>query len=190
MRAHFLKSSRRHYGVVVERDRGPAVMVEPAPGYDDFLPHDLLHFVAEVEWGLDDGIFGQLAAGRDPGLFLPVDGELVGKWVRNRKLRKTRPTECARSEALAAVLDAASRARSGRAALPRDWHLQLAAAGVEPERLERVHESLDGVARRWHRLQVGGSLALEWPRPERRSHRRTRTSPRLRARRLGPRRLR
>ena len=33
----------------LERESGPNVMADPAPGYDDFLPHDLLHFVAEAE---------------------------------------------------------------------------------------------------------------------------------------------
>lgn len=107
MLVHFRKSGARHYGVPVERENGPAVMVEPAPGYDDFLPHDLLNFVAEAEWGLDGGVFGQLGSGDDPELFLPVDEELVGKWVRRRKLRRKEHPRGRRSEALAAVLDSA-----------------------------------------------------------------------------------
>ncbi len=83
------------------------MILEPAPGYDDFLPHDLVHFVAEAEWGLDGAIFGQLAAGGDPGLFLPVEEELRDKWLRSRKLRRKEHSRGRRSEALAAVLDAA-----------------------------------------------------------------------------------
>jgi hypothetical protein len=170
MLVHFLKSGRRHYGVLVERTSGPAVIVEPAPGYDDFLPHDLLHFVAEAEWGLDGAVFGQLAAGGDPGLFVPVDEELLAKWLRSRKLRRKSRTGGRRSEAISAVLDAAWRARTGRASLTEDWDVRLAAARVEPKRLEAVLATLDDLARRWHRLQIGGSLTLEWPRPEGRRH--------------------
>jgi hypothetical protein len=34
-----------------------------------------------------------------------------------------------------------------------------------------LQQKLDDLAERWHALQVGGSLTLEWPRPEgRRRH--------------------
>jgi hypothetical protein len=179
MRVRFVKSSQRHYGVVVERTCAPTVIAEPAPGYDDFLPHDLLHFVAEAEWRLDGAVFGQLAAGGDPGLFLPVDDELLGRCVRQRKLRKTKQhrgrsegprSDAARSEALAAVLDAAWRAHTSRAPLPEYWDVVLAQARAEPQQLERVLGSVGDLASRWHRLQIGRSLTLEWPRPERRRH--------------------
>ena len=171
MLVRFLKLGPRHYGVLVERKSGPWVILEPAPGYDDFLPHDLLHFVAEAEFGLDGAIFGQLAAGGDPGLFVPVDGRLRGKWLRSRKLRKKERPRGRRSEALAATLDAAWRARTGRAPLPEYWDVVLAEARVEPDRLAVVLASVDDLAKRWHKLQIGGSLTLEWPRPEgRRQH--------------------
>jgi hypothetical protein len=171
MIVHFMKAGPRHYGVLVTRQSGPTVRVQPAPGFDEFLPHDLLHFVAEAEWGIDGGVFGQLAAGGDPGLFLPLDEELIPQWVRDRKMRKRERPRGRRSEAIAGVLDAAWRKRTGRAPLPEYWDLVLAAARVEPDELNVVLASVDAFARRWHRLQVGGSLQLEWPRPEgRRPH--------------------
>jgi hypothetical protein len=166
MVVHFLKTGTHRYGVFVERESGPNVIADPAPGYDDFLPHDLLHFVAEAEWGIDGGVFGQLAAGGDPGIFLPVEEELVDKWVRSRKLRKKQHSHGRRSEALAGVLDAAWKARHRKARLPEHWNLHLAAARVESEPLAVVLASLDDLARRWHKLQVVGSLTLGWPRPE------------------------
>jgi hypothetical protein len=59
--------------VFVEREHAPDVFMHPAPGYDEYLPHDLLHFVAEAEWGLDGSVFGQLAAGGNAGTFSPVE---------------------------------------------------------------------------------------------------------------------
>lgn len=191
MLVRFVKSSERRYGVVVERAYAPTVIAEPAPGYDDFLPHDLLHFVAEAEWGLDGAVFGQLAAGGDPGLFLPVDDELLGRCVRERKLRKTKQHrgrsagwrfEAARSEALATVLGAAWRARTSRAPLPEYWDVVLAQARAEPQKLERVLGYVGELASRWHGLQIGRSLTLEWPRPERRGHRHAATGRTRRAR--------
>jgi len=88
MRVTFIKTGPRRYGVLVERDRWPDVGVNPAPGYDDYLPHDLLHFVAEAEWRMDGAVFGQLASGGDAGIFLPLDPELLTQTVRDRKRRK------------------------------------------------------------------------------------------------------
>jgi hypothetical protein len=36
--------------------------IDPAPGFDEYLPHDLLHYVAEAEWGLDGGRSEQRAS--------------------------------------------------------------------------------------------------------------------------------
>jgi len=83
MLVRFRKTGARRYDVLVERERAPSVIAH-APGYDDYLPHDLLHFVAEAEWGLDGAVFGQLAAGGDPGIFLPIEPELVAAWEIGR----------------------------------------------------------------------------------------------------------
>src|SRR5918911_1133011 len=100
MLVHFRKTGLRRYGLFVDREHAPPVAAHPAPGYDDYLPHDLLHFVAEAEWGLDGAVFGQLAAGGDPGIFLPVERALVPQWVRRRKLRRKTHPKGRRSEVL------------------------------------------------------------------------------------------
>src|SRR5438105_13679057 len=46
--------------------------MDPAPGYDRRLPHDMAHFVVENELGLM-GVFGQLASGGHAHSFRPVD---------------------------------------------------------------------------------------------------------------------
>jgi hypothetical protein len=172
----FTKTGERRYGVFVDREYAPAMMMHPAPGFDEFLLHDLLHFVAEAEWGLDGAVFGQLAAGGDAGTFWAADPKLVRALRRRQKLRRRGRPRGRRSELLAGVLECAWNARHGRAPLPHDWNDRLAAARVSPARLEEVVRSLDGLADRWHALAVGESLTLEWPRPERRPHRRARSS--------------
>lgn len=169
MLVHFRKTAARRYAVLVERERAPALVAHPAPGYDDYLPHDLLHFVAEAEWGLDGAVFGQLAAGADPGIFLPVERALVAQWVRRRKLRPKAHAKGRRSELLAFALECAWNARHRRRPLPDGWDDLLAAARVERAQLDRVVASLDELAERWHRLRIGEELTLEWPRPERRT---------------------
>lgn len=166
MLVHFRKTGARRYAVLVERERAPALVAHPAPGYDDYLPHDLLHFVAEAEWGLDGAIFGQLAAGGDPGIFLPVERELVAQWVRRRKLRPKAHPKGRRSELLAFALECAWNARHRQRPLPEGWDDLLAVARVDRARLARVVASLDELAERWHGLGIGQELTLEWPRAE------------------------
>jgi hypothetical protein len=171
MVVRFRRTGERRYGVFVERENAPALMMHPAPGYDEFLPHDVLHFVAEAEWGLDGAIFGQLAAGGDAGSFWPIQQELVSKAMRRRRRTRGRPRSRPRgrrSELLAGVLEVAWKARHGRARRPKDWDERLAAARVTPERVEVIAASLDELAERWHALRIGEEIALEWPRPERR----------------------
>src|SRR5919201_2808762 len=158
MDVHFRKIGARRYAVHVDRELAPAVAASPAPGYDDYLPHVLLHFVAEAEWGLDGAVFGQLAVGGDPGIFLPVDRELVPEWVRRRKLRRKAKPKGRRSELLAYGLESAWNARRGRRPLPDDWDDLLAAARVDRDELARVAASLDELAERWHNLRVGEDL--------------------------------
>jgi hypothetical protein len=166
----FTRTGERRYGVFVQRDKGPAMVLHAAPGYDEFLPHDLLHFVAEAEWGLDGAVFGQLAAGGDAGMFSPVEPALRRKVRRRRKLARKPKSKGRRSEVLAWLLDSAWKARHGMGRLPEDWDEWLVAARVEPDRLEQVVSSLDELAERWHGVRIGESLTLEWPRTERRVH--------------------
>jgi hypothetical protein len=149
MRVTFTKRGARRYSVEVGRDRAPDLRCGSI-GYDDWLPHDLLHFVAEVEFGLDGGVFGDLAAGGNARIFVPVDRQLVAKTWRRQRIRRTRLPDGRRSEELAAKLE-------------RDWRART----LPPD----LQQKLDDLAARWHALQVGGSLTLEWPRPEgRRRH--------------------
>ena len=166
MRVTFEKTGLRRYGVVVQRERAPELVMHPAPGYDDYLPHDLLHFVAEAEWKLNGAVFGQLAAGGDAGTFRPVDQSLVARAMRDRKRRKRRAgkPKGRRSEVLADILEHAWNARHGREPLPRDWKEQLESARVASERVDLVINRLDKLAERWHSLQIGEQLTLEWPR--------------------------
>ena len=148
MRVTFTKRERR-YDVYVSRDRAPDLFIRSAPGYDDWLPHDLLHFVAEAEHGLDGGVFGDVAAGGNARTFIPVDQKLVAKTWRAQRISKRRLPDGRRSEELAAQLE-------------RGWRERKA----PPAMLE----ILDGLAERWQALQPGESLTLDWPRCERRRH--------------------
>jgi hypothetical protein len=145
VRVSFIKKER-HYGVYVSRDRASDLFIGSAPGYDDWLPHDLLHFVAEAEFGLDGGVFGDLASGGNARIFVSVDPkETVKLWRQKRMHKTTLPDGCA-SEVLAAHLE-------------HGWHART----LEPV----LQAKLDALAEQWHALPVGGELTLDWPRAER-----------------------
>ena len=148
MKVTFVKKGERRYAVEVRRERYPDLWCGSI-GYDDRLPHDLLHFVAEAEYGLDGGVFGDLAAGGTARIFQSYDQELTAKLWRRQRIRRIRLSDGRRSEQLAWELEQGWRARS-----------------LEPG----LQQRLDDLGERWHALQVGGSLTLEWPRPEGRRH--------------------
>lgn len=155
MKVTFVKKGTRRYAVEVSRERYPDLQCGSI-GYDDRLPHDLMHFLAEAEYGLDGGIFADLATGGNARLFLPLDDEhevdmaLVAKLWRRERIRRTRLPDGRRSEELAWQLDEGWRQRT-----------------LSPE----LQQKLDDLVARWEALPIGGVLTLEWPRPEgRRRH--------------------
>jgi hypothetical protein len=155
MRVTFAKTGSRRYSVYVERDHAPALAIGPAPGFDVNLPHDLLHFVAEAEFGLDGGVFGDLAAGGNARMFVPIDQELVAKMWRKNRMRKVRLRDGRRSEELAGRLE-------------RGWYRHRHGQRLDDPEVEPLLPKLDELANRWRNLPVGDSITLEWPRPERR----------------------
>lgn len=151
MRVTFTKEERR-YTVLVERERAPALHGH-GPNTHGELPHDMLYFVAEAEFGLDYGIFGHLAAGMPTRIFMPFEQEQIVKTWRQNRIKRLRIPQGGRSEELVARVE-------------RGWRDRTLA----PELLAK----LDELGRRWQKLQLGGSLTLDWPRPEGRKRHPTR----------------
>ena len=63
MRVTFTKVDTKRYAIAIVREHGPALVPRFAPGYDDLMPHDLAHYVVEEFFGIELGVWGQLAAG-------------------------------------------------------------------------------------------------------------------------------
>jgi hypothetical protein len=146
--------------------------LDPAPAYDDDIPHDLVHYVVEAELGLTSGVYGRAARGA--GTFIMTQGQDESPRERARKQRKQRKLEqalsardargsadMARSEHLAALCDLAFRRKHGQRPDPA-----RAAPLLGTERasdIERVVARLDTLAPEWRALPVGGELVFEWP---------------------------
>jgi hypothetical protein len=169
----FRRTGERRYAVVVRVGDGPDQVMDPAPGFDPHIPHDLVHYVVEAELGLTRGVFGRAARGG--GTFTPTASDRSAR-DQARARRKQRRREASlrhvdeqreddlvTSERLAAVSDLFWRRRHGQ--LP-DVSRPAPSSTLSPEdarRVDRVVARLEQLASLWNRLPVGGELVFTWP---------------------------
>jgi hypothetical protein len=154
MNVTFTRTAERRYRVSVE---GPGVVsswMEPAPGYDSLLPHDMAHFVVENELGITGGIFGQIAAGGHARTFHPTDERIRRKIARRgKRLSTTNRDDAMLSEKF--VYIACQAWKKPTAPLtPVD--------GVSAEDIRRVCREFDAVSAAWSKLNIGESMTLVW----------------------------
>lgn len=161
MRVSLSRTGDRRYGVSVTRTEASDLEMHPAPGYDDWLPHDMVHFIVERETGLKDGIFGQLAAGGDAHTFVPTD-ERTKRWARRSERRNAATgTDICRSEELAFAANNEWNLRAGR---------HTSSVVTDPTvsaKVQALMPALGDAAKVWHALSPGESLTFNWPWPER-----------------------
>lgn len=155
MKVIFTRTAERRYRVSVE---GPGVVesfMEPAPGYDSRLPHDMAHFVIENELGIKGGVFGQLAAGGTANTFHPIDQRIRRKLAkRGSRISNTNRNDAMLSESLVDISC-------------RIWKKQVSTEassvnGVTREDLIRVCRKFDAVSAIWSKLAIGESMTLDW----------------------------
>ena len=154
MNVTFSRTGERRYRVSVE---GPGVVsswMEPAPGYDARLPHDMAHFVVENELRIVGGVFGQLASGGLANTFHPYDEKARRKLTRRSK-----------GIAAANVDDAVLSEKIVWLAC-RTWNHEnvdgTTIKGVSDEDIRRVCLKFDEVSFLWSNLAVGESMTLNW----------------------------
>ncbi|HEY0466847.1 MAG TPA: hypothetical protein VGC79_21725 [Polyangiaceae bacterium] len=174
MRVVFRRTGERRYAVVVEVPGEAAQTMSPAPGFDQHIPHDLVHYVVEAELGLEAGVFGRAARGG--GTFYVAEMRTNSRDQARRRRKQARREQALRresvneeqlntSERLAALCDVAWRRRHGQRPDPALWSPPSVSpvSALDAARVERVVSRLDQLAPLWNRLPVGGQLALTWP---------------------------
>lgn len=72
MEVTFTRTGQRRYKVSVNGPDVVASTLDPAPGFDALMPHDVAHFIVEKALGIEGGVFGQIALG---GAFRPDAAE-------------------------------------------------------------------------------------------------------------------
>jgi hypothetical protein len=168
----FRRTGERRYAVIVAVPGKPLQALDPAPGYDHDIPHDLVHYVVEAELSLKSGVFGRAARGG--GTFIQAEADPQSPRERARQRRKQarrersldetdETQEMAVSERLAGLCDLAWRRRRGQRPDPARWHVAAPLSTEDAPRVARVVARLDELARAWGSLPVGGELRFEWP---------------------------
>ncbi len=184
MDIEFVKTGARRYAVRAHRPGYPMVEMNPAPGFDAYLPHDIIHFVVEEELGLTAGIFGQLASGGNAGSFYLAPAAMSSReQARVRRKGKRRGERLARegreqlatTERMANICRHEWLARSSRrsdkqeareiagyAGRDRDNCSETELALLSTENIERICERFDEISKAWSQLVVGESITLGW----------------------------
>jgi hypothetical protein len=180
----FKRTGERRYGVFVDRAKYPSVEMNPAPSYDEKLPHDFVHFVVEAELGLTRGVFGQLAAGGNVGTFRVVQEGAGGREVarvrrkqqqRGRRVSEEGSAEAGFSERAATICHEEwlkrfpSPERLAEVARLEPF-VQKVRAGCSANELEslsepvieRICRRLERLSERWSKVGIGESITLEW----------------------------
>lgn len=170
----FRRTGERRYAVVLEvAGREPQVM-DPAPGFDPYIPHDLVHYVVEAELGFSAGVFGRAAKGG--GTFTPaMTGQQSSRErarARRRQMRReaslrnvddAKQQDMVHSERLAALCDVMWRRRQGQRPDPLRVAPQTSLSDDDARRVARVVARLEELAPLWNQLPVGGALVFTWP---------------------------
>jgi hypothetical protein len=182
----FHRTGQRRYAVEAQRSGLPDLEMNPAPGYDPLMPHDMMHLVVEAQLGLTRAIFGQLAVGGTAGSFrLPVKRDESSREIararnrvktRGKKLLKGTEDELVQSERatyicwhewLARSSSRERRTRSETMSKQAKEVRQTAGASelrtLDQRKLDEICEHLDQLSAQWSSLEVGQSMAVEWP---------------------------
>lgn len=185
MQVEFHKTGERRYAMIVLCGDLRVLEMNPAPGFDALMPHDLLHFLVEQELNLRRGIFGLLALGGTAGTFhnkpsetsnSRTDSRLRRKIKKRQKnllkegsndyLQSERATFICLYDWLSHSEDEKLRVRAGEMKEMAD---SILGQMTEPERkmlnkekLAEIRRRMDELSGRWSALQVNQSMILEW----------------------------
>ncbi len=175
----FIQSEHRRMKTVVTRQDGMRLSI-PVFGRLDPIPHDLAHYVIELELGLQDGFWGSVAAG---ALF---DGmQILTGRQRPHAAERSRTVLAAHRQGIGVsevLVDAALGEVRGEslddAPLPIDSPLVRTRADLNAL-VVRLRPAMDTMCACWRAIPLGGTLKVVWPDRDPRSDRnaRRRASP-------------
>ena len=183
MKVEFRKVAERRYAVRILRDRLPVLEMNPAPGFDELMPHDLCHLIVEQVLGIENAIFGQTAKGTGTFRIQPSEASNSKNDARRRRktIKKGKNSvkenleDYAKSERatyvcwqywLSKSADAELRNRAAEMKKTADsiWGQMSASerAIYTEETLEKVSQRMSELSRQWQNLKIGESMIVDW----------------------------
>jgi hypothetical protein len=185
MQVEFRKTGERRYAVKIRREGLPDLEMNPAPGFDELMPHDLLHFLVEQEFGLQNAIYGQLERGGTAGTFHQVSDEKSDKRAASRQRRKTAKRG---EKMLKTSLDEYAKSERATYICMYEWFsdsadekLKIRAREMKPsiestyaqmteaerknytkEKLSEIRNRMSELSEKWSNLKINESIYLEW----------------------------
>jgi hypothetical protein len=184
MSVAFIRTGERRYAVRAMLDGAPPLEMNPAPGFDPLMPHDLQHFIVEKQLGIEGGVFGRLAAGGTARSFHALADDMSAReasrlrrkqGAKDRRLMPDRTEDYARSERatyvcwhdwLSHASDAALRARAAQMREAAGNMLRRMGsaerASYTAEKLREIRAEFERLSARWSALRIGDSLIERW----------------------------
>ncbi len=159
----FIQSEHRRIETIVTRQDGVRLGV---PVFEPLvpIPHDLAHYVVELELGLQNGFWGSVAAG---ALFEGM--KILAGRQRPHATERSRSVLTANRQGIVVaevLVDAALRAVKGmrldEAPLPIDFPPVRTRADLNTL-VARLRPALDSMCTRWLTIPPGGTLPVVWP---------------------------
>lgn len=185
MKIEFHKTGERRYAIEIRRENFPDLEMNPAPGFDELMPHDLCHLIVEKVLKIENAIFGQVFKGNTAGSFRNAPTESVNTKDDSRRRRKDKQKgekivkanleDLAKSERatyvcwqnwLANSADEKLNCQAAEMKFQSEKILnQLSAserAIYNEENLAKVRKLMDELSRQWQKLKTGESMIVEW----------------------------
>lgn len=185
MQVEFHKTGARRYAVKILREDLPVLEMNPAPGFDELMPHDLCHFIVEQALGIENAIFGQIANNGNAGTFRNAPNAGVNTKNDSRLRRKTAKKgkrmvkdhleDYARSERATYVCWQNWLSKSTDAELKnRAFEMKRTAEEIfnqmsasekafyTKENFEKVNSRMSELSEKWQKLKSGESMTVEW----------------------------
>ena len=184
MKVEFRKIADRRYAVKLLRDGLPELEMNPAPGFDDLMPHDLCHLIVEQVLHIENAIYGQAAKG-GATTFRNQPSESSNTKNDSRQRRKAKQKgknavkqhldDYAKSERATFVCWQNWLSKSSDAELrSRAAEMSETAASIfnrmpayeraiyTKENLEKVSLRMSELSRQWQSLKTGDAMTVDW----------------------------
>jgi hypothetical protein len=172
MKVVFRKTGEQRYSVTVVVPGQPPQTIDPAPFYDESIPHDLVHYTVEAVAGMSSGVFGRAARGGGTFVTREADGLRGRDLARARRKQRRRETSLARtddqgematSERLAGICDLTFRRRAGQSPDLTRAAPSTTLSREDARTVAQVVARLEVLAPLWRALPAGAALAFTWP---------------------------